>query len=275
MIVHKALKEVIMANQGKYALITGGSNGIGLELAKLFAKDGYNLIIVSDNLGDLQTRSVELHHQFDVEVIPIKKNLMKREAPFEVYQEVKSRDIQVDVLVNNAGQGVYGEFVDTDINQELDVVQLNIGAYLVLTKCFLKEMKARNEGKILNVASIASKLPGPWQAVYHATKAFVLSWTEAIQNELKDTNITITSLLPGATDTNFFKNAGMENATLVQEGGLADPAEVAKDGYEALMAGEHKIISGMKNKAQVAMGNMMPDSAVAEQMAKQNKPADK
>lgn len=263
-----------MENKTKYALITGGSSGIGNELAKLFAKDGYNLIIVSENLAELQTSAVELHHQYNVEVITIEKDLFKREAPFEVYEEIKSRNITVDVLVNDAGQGLYGQFLDTDINRELDIIQLNIGAYIVLAKCFLKEMKERNEGKILNVASIASKLPGPWQAVYHATKAFVLSWTEAIQYELKDTNITITSLLPGATDTNFFRKAGMENATLVQEGELGDPAEVAKDGYEALMSGEHKIISGMKNKVEIAMANMMPDSKVAEKLNKQNKPAD-
>jgi short-subunit dehydrogenase len=263
-----------MENNNRYAVITGGSRGIGYELAKLFAKDGYNLIIVSENLAELQTSTIELHHQYGVEVIPIEKNLFRREAPFEVYEEIKSKNILVDVFVNNAGQGLYGQFVDTDVNRELDIIQLNIGAYVVLAKCFLREMKERNEGKILNVASIASKLPGPWQSVYQATKAFVLSWTEAIQYEFKDTNITITSLLPGATDTDFFRKAGMENATLVQEGDLSDPAEVAKDGYEALMAGEYKVISGMKNKAQIAMANMMPDSKVAENLNKQNKPAD-
>ncbi|MBX9853214.1 MAG: SDR family NAD(P)-dependent oxidoreductase, partial [Cytophagaceae bacterium] len=209
-----------MADKEKYALITGGTSGIGFELTKLFAKDGYNLIIVSENLGDLQTRSVELHHEFGIEVIPIEKNLFRKEAAFEVYEEVKAKNIQIDVLVNDAGQGYYGQFTETDIHRELDIIQLNIGAYVILTKCFLQEMKARNDGKILNVASIAGKAPGPWQSVYHGTKAFVLSWTEAIQYELKDTNITITSLLPGATDTDFFRKAGMEEATLVQEGKL-------------------------------------------------------
>jgi short-subunit dehydrogenase len=264
-----------MTNEGKYALITGGSSGIGYELAKLFAKDGYNLIIVSENLAELQTSSVELHHEYDVDVITIEKDLFKREAPFEVYDEVKAKNIKVDVLVNDAGQGQYGLFKDTDINRELDIIQLNIGAYISMTKCFLQEMLERNEGMILNVASIGGKLPGPWQSVYHGTKAFIISWTEAIQEELKDTNITITSLLPGATDTDFFRKANMEDSKLVQETELQDPAQVAKDGYEALMAGEHKVISGMKSKAQVAMGNALPDSTVANVMEKMNKPVDK
>lgn len=264
-----------MENNGKYALITGGTSGIGYELAKLFAKDGYNLIIVSENIGELQTKSVELHHQFDVDVIAMEKDLFKKEAPFEVYEEVKSKNIQVDVLVNDAGQGNWGLFVDSDINKDLDIIQLNIGAYVVLTKLFLKEMVARNAGRILNVASIAGKTPGPWHSVYHGTKAFVISWTEAIQYELKDSNIFITYLMPGATDTDFFRKANMEEASIYKEGNLSDPAEVAKDGYDALMHGEHKVISGVKNKTQVAMSNMMPDSAAAAQMNKQNKPSEK
>jgi short-subunit dehydrogenase len=264
-----------MAEQQKFALITGATSGIGYELAKLFAKDKYNLIIVARNAQELARTSEELKQQYGIEVRTIGKDLFEKEAPFEVYDEVRNQGIQVDVLVNNAGQGQYGEFVETDINRELDIIQLNISAYVVLTKCFLKEMVQRNEGKILNVASIASKLPGPLQSVYHATKAFVLSFTEAIQSEIKDTNVTITSLMPGATDTDFFNKADMENAKLVQETKLSDPVKVAKDGYEALMSGDHKIISGLKNKAQVAMGNMLPDDKVANIMHKQMEPVDK
>ena len=261
-------------NNQKYVLITGATSGIGYELAKLFAQDQYNLIIVARNPQELETTASEFKQQYGVEVTTIAKDLSEKQGPFEVYDEVKAKGIRVDVLVNNAGQGQYGEFVDTDINRELEIVQLNIGAYLVLTKAFLKEMVARNEGKILMVSSIGGELPGPLQSVYHATKAFVSSFSEAIQNETKDTQVTITKLLPGVTDTDFFNKADMEEAKMVKEGSKADPAEVAQDGYKALMAGELEIISGFKNKAMVAASKLMPDSMVASTMHQQAKPSE-
>ena len=152
---------------------------------------------------------------------------------------------------------------------------MNIAAYLVLTKQFLKEMVGRKEGKILQVASIAGKLPGPYQSVYHATKAFILSHTAALVNELKDTGVTITALLPGATDTDFFHKAEMEDAKMIREDkdSLADPATVAKDGFDALMKGESKVISGLKNKVQTTLSNIMPDSLAAAQIEKQMAPS--
>ncbi|QCR23731.1 SDR family oxidoreductase [Pontibacter sp. SGAir0037] len=264
-----------MENGQKYALITGATEGIGYELARIFAENKYNLIIVARSEDQLSKTATELQQQFRIEVTTISKDLFKREAPFEVYEEVKSKGIRVDVLVNDAAQGEYGEFIKTDINKELDMLQLNIGAYLVLTKCFLQEMVARNEGKILMVTSVAGEMPGPLQAVYHGTKAFVTTFTESIQNELKDTNITITKLLPGPTDTEFFSKASMEESKIVQDGDLADPAKVARDGYEALMAGKLEIISGLKNKAMVGATKVMPDSMVAETMHKQAAPTDK
>jgi short-subunit dehydrogenase len=257
----------------KCALITGATSGIGYELAKLFARDGYNLVIVARKEDELQHTANTLEQAYQVKVTTISKDLFAREAPFELYQEVKQKDIQIDVLVNDAGQGLYGEFVETDINRELDIIQLNIGAYVVLTKYYLREMVARNEGKILNVASIAGKMPGPLQAVYHATKAFVLSFSAAVREEIKETNVTITDLLPGATDTDFFHKTDMEDAKMVREGKLADPAEVAADGYKALMDGENKVISGIRNKIQTTMSNIMPDSQVAANMHEQMKPS--
>ena len=264
-----------MDNNGKYVLITGATSGIGYELAKLFAKDKYNLIAVARDSDALQAIASEMEQQYGIQVISIAKNLFKRESPFELYDEVRSRGIFVDVLVNDAGQGVYGEFVDTDISRELDIIQLNIGAYVILTKCFLKDMVSRKQGKILNVGSIAGEAPGPFHSVYHGTKAFVNSWSEAIRNEVKDKGVTVTVLLPGATDTDFFNKADMENSKIVQEGSLADAKTVAKDGYEALMAGDDKVISGLKNKAQVLMANLMPDEMAAKNMAKQQEPVDK
>lgn len=263
----------MITQQKQYALITGATSGIGYELAKLFAADQYNLVIIAQDQEELDKTASELG-QSGIDVLTIARDLSQRQAPFEIYESVKAKGIQIDVLVNNAGQGQYGLFVDNDIERELDMIQLNVDAYVVLTKFFLQEMIVRNDGKILNVASTASQLPGPWQAVYHATKAFVLSFTEAIREEVKDSGVTITALQPGPTDTDFFRKAQMENSKAVKEGSLADPAGVAKDGYDALMAGDDKVISGIKNKVQVAMSNLMPESMVASTVEKQQQPVD-
>lgn len=262
-----------MENLTNYALISGGSGGIGFELAKLFAKDKYDLILVARNKEELENAADELRKE-GINVITISKDFFISGAPFELYEEVKQMGINVSILVNDAGQGLYGKFIETDLQRELNIIQLNIGATVVLTKLFLKDMFARNEGKILNVASIAGKIPGPYQAVYHGTKAFIHSFNEALRNELKDTNISLTSLLPGATDTDFFRKADMLDAKIVREGDLADPADVAKDGYEALMSDKDKVVSGFKNKVQVAMTNVTPDSVAAEQMRKMQQPSE-
>jgi len=264
-----------MAKNEKHALITGGTSGIGYELAKLLAADGYNLILVSRTQEDLERVSDELQSAHGVTVRTISKDLFYPGNALELTDEIRDEGIQIDVLVNDAGQGQYGPFVAQDINRLLDIVHLNIESLLILTHYFLKEMVARNDGKILNLASIAGKLPGPWQAVYHGTKAFVHSFTEAIRSEVKDTAVTITSLLPGATDTDFFKKADMLDSKVVKEGELGDAAAVAKDGFEALMAGKDMVVSGFKNKVQVAMSNVMPDSRVADQLNKQQAPAEK
>jgi len=260
-----------MENTKHFALITGASSGIGYELAKLFAKDRFNLVIVGREEASLQKTAVVLEEQ-GVQVITVIADLFEPNAAFNLYEQIKARNIQIDVLVNDAGQGVYGKFIDTDLNQELDIIQLNVASLVTLTKLFVREMVARGSGKILNVASIAGKIPGPYQAVYHGTKAFVHSFNEAVRAEIKDTPVTITSLLPGPTDTDFFRKANMLDSKAVQEGELADPADVAKDGYEAMIAGKDMIISGFKNKLQVAMGNITPDSMLAEQTGKQQEP---
>jgi len=263
-----------MDNKGKYALVTGATSGIGFELAKLFAADGYNLVITARDETHLENARAELVGS-GIEVVTIAKDLFDREQAFSLYAEVKQRGIEIDVLVNNAGQGLYGKFDRTDIDRELMIIDLNIASLVILTKCFLTDMTGRNSGKILNLASVASKLPGPWQAVYHGTKAFVLSFTEAVREETKDTNITITALMPGVTDTDFFNKADMLESKAVQdEDSMADPADVARDGYDALMAGKDKIISGLKNKMQIAMANVTPDSIVAHQMNEQQKPVE-
>lgn len=262
-----------MATQQQTALITGGTSGIGLELAKLFAQDKYNLVLVARNQDELDRTAGELRQQ-GVQVATIAKDLMQRQAPFEVYDEIKALGTQIDVLVNDAGQGQYGAFTTTDINRELDIVQLNIGTYVTFTKLYLQEMVARKSGKILQVSSLGAEIPGPLQAVYHGTKAFVTSFSEAVREETKESGVTITILEPGVTDTDFFRKADMERAKLVAEGSKANPADVAKDGYEALLAGKDKVVSGFMNKVQAAISNVLPDDVLAAQMHKQGAPVD-
>ena len=256
-----------------YVLITGATSGIGYELAKVFAANDYNLIIVARTSLRLEEVAEELSTEYGVDVIPIAKDLFNKQSPFQLYEEIKAIGLQVDILVNDAGQGLYGRFIDTDIYRELDIIQLNINAYVVLTKLFLQDMVSNQSGKILNVASIAGKVPGPFQSVYHGTKAFVHSFTEAVRAEIADTGVTITSLLPGATDTDFFNKADMQGSKVLDHE-LADPAKVAADGFNALMSGDDMVVSGFKNKAQVAVSNITPDSAVAKAMLKQQEPRD-
>ena len=263
-----------MKTNKNYVLITGGTSGIGLELAKLFANDGYNLVIVARDENELKNTAGELKQQYNVDVTTISKDLFYPGNAFELYDEIKSQNLDVEILVNDAGQGVYGEFLDTDINREINIINLNITSLVVLTKQFVKDMVEKGSGKVLNLASIAGTVPGPLQSVYHGTKAFVLSFSEAIRNELKDTGVSVTALLPGATDTDFFNKADMQQAKIVAEGKLSSPADVAKDGYKALMAGDDKIVSGFKNKMQVAMSNIVSDEALANQMHKQQEPVD-
>jgi len=203
-----------MKNKQHFALVTGGTSGIGYELVKLLAKDGYNLIVVARTESDLIQLSNEIKQQHNVEVITIAKDLFDVENAFDLYNQVKTKNIGIEILINDAGQGQYGEFIDTDIRRELDIINLNISSVVVLTKLFLKDMVERGSGKILNLSSIASKTPGPWQSVYHGTKAFIQSFTEAIRSEVKESGVTVTALLPGATDTDFFNKADMQESKL-------------------------------------------------------------
>lgn len=258
-------------NQKGYALITGATTGIGYELAKVFAENGYNLVIVARSSDELQNTSAEISSQYSVAVMPIAKDLFDANAAAELYEEVKAKGITVNVLVNNAGQGVYGRFIETDLQRQLQIIQLNAVSLTALTYYFLKDMVARNEGKILQLGSVVSELPATFQSVYGGTKAYILSFTEALINEVKDTDVTLTVLQPGVTDTDFFNKAGAQNSKLAEDKSkMADPADVAKDAYKALMKGDDKVVSGFKNKVQVAMGNVIPDTMLAEQMRKQS-----
>ncbi|UMQ43397.1 SDR family oxidoreductase [Chryseobacterium sp. Y16C] len=264
-----------MERKNQYALITGATSGIGYELAKLFAKNGYDLVIVARNHDELKEKADEFK-SFGGNVITMAKNLFLQDDVFSLYSELKLNGISPEILVNDAGQGVYGKFQETDIHREVDIINLNIVSVIILTKLFLKDRLSKGSGKILNLASVASKAPGPWHSVYHGTKAFVLSWSEAIREELIDSGITVTALLPGPTDTDFFNKADMNESKILEDpGNLASPEEVALDGYNALMNGDDKIISGFKNKLSVAMTNMSTDSMAAHRMGEMQKPVNK
>ncbi|MCJ8163582.1 SDR family oxidoreductase [Pontibacter sp. E15-1] len=250
----------------KTVLITGASNGFGMEFAKLFARDGYNLVLVARSTDRLKKLAYELQDEYQLpHVCTITSDLTRPESAQEIYDAVRSSGIKVDVLVNNAGAGVHGFFHETDLEREQAIIQLNVNTPVALTKLFLRDMKLRNEGKILNVASLVSFMPSPLMAIYGATKAFVLSFSEALTNELQDTNITVTALCPGASNTMFFRRAGATD-TRAANGTLSEPADVALDGYNALMSGEMRVVSGMMNKLQASASGVMSDSSLAATM---------
>jgi short-subunit dehydrogenase len=255
---------------GKTALITGATSGIGYELARVFAREGFDLVLVARSEEDLALCAAELREEgAHVRVLPV--NLSTTDAAEEIYAWTLSQDVLVDVLVNNAGQGEFSTFLDTDLGRHLEIIQINLVSLTALTHLFGREMVARGSGRILQLASVVSKMPSPLLAVYGATKAYVHNLSHALANEWKDTGVTMTALLPGATDTGFFGNAG-DAQWEEHRDGLADPAQVARDGYEALMAGKTSVVSGFANKARDALSNALPDDTLAEMMRKENAP---
>ncbi|MNE27171.1 putative ketoacyl reductase [compost metagenome] len=254
----------------KHALITGASSGIGYELAKIFAKENYNLVLVGRNEETLNQTAREIA-QFSgsVHTHIIVADLFEPESAQKIYERTQQLGITVNVLVNDAGQGEWGRFAKTDLQREISLVQLNIVSLMSLTKFYLRDMLERGEGKILQLASSVSKAPSPYLAVYAATKAFVLSFTEALAEELKETGVSITALQPDATDTDFFHKAKAENTVTYKERDLYSPEEVALAGYEGLINGEVTVLPGFMNKTQAAMNTILPDSAIAANMSKQ------
>jgi short-subunit dehydrogenase len=252
------------------ALVTGASSGIGLELARQFAEHGFDLVIVAEN-DAIRSAASELE-AYGQSVVPLQIDLASDTGVDELYTRLEALDRQVDAVAINAGVGVGGAFVDNDLAAEINLINLNVTSVVRLAKRTLQDMVARNAGRVLFTASIAAEAPGPFHAVYAASKAFVLSFAEAVRNELKDTNITITALQPGATDTNFFARAGMED-TKVAVGPKSDPRDVAKEGFDALMKGKDHVVSAMmKEKVKVAAGHVLPETFKAEQNRKETEP---
>ncbi len=232
----------------KTALITGASSGIGYELAKLFARDGYNLVLVARSEKKLIQIAKEFTDKSDIKIKIITKDLSIPTTPEEIFTNLQQSGIKVDMLVNNAGFGTYGFFHETDLNAELEMLQVNMVSLTHLTKLFLKDMVKQGYGKILNVSSGAAFLPGPLMAVYYATKAYVLSFSEAISNELEGTGVTVTVLCPGATASGFQQRAAMEESKLISGQKIMDAETVAKIGYDGLMSNKTVVIPGLKNK---------------------------
>ncbi len=235
-----------MATKSQTALITGASAGIGRELAKLFAKGGYSVVLAARNGARLDQFADELQRQFTISVKAFALDLGSASAPQFLFDQVERENIGIDVLVNNAGYGKLGAFADVPLEESLGQIELNITALTHLTKLFLGPMLERKSGKILNVASTAGFQPGPLMAVYYATKAYVISFSEALANELRGSGVTVTCLCPGATDTEFQKRAGTEETLLFKLRPMTAKA-VAQDGYRALMKGKPLVISGLKN----------------------------
>jgi uncharacterized protein len=229
------------------ALITGGSVGIGAALADVFAANGHDLILVSRNLEKLEARASRVRERFGVDVACVSEDLADPEGPRRVYEAVTARSLDVDYLVNNAGIGLYGKFATTDLAAELRMIQLNVTSVVDLTKRFLPAMIARGEGRILNVASTAAFVPGPWMSVYYATKAFLLSFSQAIDYELKPNGITVTTLCPGPTESEFKVRAGSQRSRLF-EAFVMDAPRVARVGYDGMMNGKAVAIPGTRNK---------------------------
>jgi len=246
------------------ALITGASNGIGLELARVHAAKGDDLVLVARSEKKLTDLKTELEQKHKIIVTVIAKDLALADAAQDVYDETKRRGLQIDYLINNAGFGDFGMFTDTDWNKELQMINLNITTLTQFTKLYLKDMVARGSGKVMNVASTAAFQSGPTMAVYYATKAYVLSFSEAIDNEVRDKGVTVTTLCPGATESGFQAAAAMENSALVKGKKLPSSKEVAEYGYAAMMKGKTVAIHGFNNWLLANAVRFMPRSVVVK-----------
>jgi len=254
----------------QFAVITGASSGIGYELAKQFAQNGFDLLIASAGDGiNSAARDIEA---LGVSVQPVQADLATHEGVHQLQSAIHATGRPLDAIAINAGVGVSGRFVETDLGEELNMIALNVTSTVHLAKHVVKDMVARGSGRILFTASIAGAMPTPYEAIYGATKAFIRSFSQSLREELKDTGVSVTALMPGATETNFFHRAGADD-TKLGAGKKDDAAEVAKEGYEALMAGKDHVVAGsFKNKLEAAAGYALPDPLVAKAHAGAAKP---
>ena len=245
-----------------FAVVTGASSGIGLELAKQFAQHGHDLLVVAEDAGI--TAAAGQLRALGAQVDALQADLADHDGVHALYDRIEASGRPIDAIAINAGVGVGGPFLETDLDDEMNMIALNVMSTVHLAKHVLRDMAARGQGRVLFTSSIAAEMPAPFEAVYGATKAFVQSFSEALRNELKDTGVTITALQPGPTDTNFFHRADMDD-TRVGAGKKDDPAEVARQGFEALMAGKDHVVAGaFKNKVQSTLAQVTPEPILAD-----------
>jgi hypothetical protein len=240
-----------MGNAKKTALITGASSGIGAELARVHAATGGDLVVLARREDRLIALKAELEAANPINVHVLVEDLVEREAPQRIYDETKSRGIRVDYLINNAGFGYRGLFHEQDWSRNAAMIQVNVTALAHLTRLFAPEMVARRSGRILNVASMAGFLPGPIQSVYYASKAFIVSFTEALANELAATGVTVTALCPGPVETEFVERAGLESTRGFVT--TASAREVAQAGYAGMLEGKTLVVPGLLNRIVVSV----------------------
>ena len=253
----------------KFAIITGASTGIGFELATLAAKDGYDIVVVADEA--LINDAAADFRQFGTDVTAVEADLSTTEGVDTLLAAIDGR--KIDVLCANAGRGLGHAFLDQKVDDWRAVVDTNITGTLYLVQKVLPAMVARNDGKVLVTGSVAGYIPGAFQAVYNGSKAFIDSFTEALRNEIKDADgVTLTTLMPGPVDTEFFDRADMNDTSVGSDPKKSDPVDVAKDGWDALMSGKASIFSGWKTKLQGVLANVVPGSVLAEQHRKMAEP---
>jgi short-subunit dehydrogenase len=246
------------------ALITGASSGIGEELAKLAAHDGHDLVLIARNADKLNALAESLAREHGIRATALPEDLSDADAADSIVDALAARNIGIDILINNAGFGTYGKFVETSIEEERNLINVNVTALTMLTKRLLPRMVARRSGRVLNVASTAAFQPGPLMAVYYASKAYVLWLSEAIASELEGTGVTVTCLCPGPTRTLFQARAKLEESRLLRITKMMDAASVARAGYEGMMAGRTLVIPGLMNKAGVQLVRLSPRSLVVK-----------
>ena len=252
------------------ALITGATSGIGLELAQLFAGDGHDLVIVARRKELLNKIADQIKTDFGVKVTVIPKDLTEKDSPQEIFDQLSDSGIEIGIVVNNAGFGAVGEFSDLDHQRQIDMLNLNINSLVSLTRLFLPDMIERNHGGILNVGSLAGFQPGPYAAVYYATKAFVLSFTESLAEELKGKNIKISCLAPGPTNTEFGEVSGLDKSFLFKFGTMG-AKEVARQGYMGFKSGKTIVIPGFTNRLLPFLVRISPRTLVRKITARLNK----
>ncbi len=246
------------------ALITGASSGIGLELARVHASKGGDLVLVARNKARLDELKTELEKTYKVKVFTIGKDLSAPDSAQDVYNQITKNNIQVDYLINNAGFGDFGMFADSDWNKELQMINLNITTLTQFTKLYIKDMVSRGSGKVMNVASTAAFQSGPTMAVYYATKAYVLSFSEAISNEVSNKGVTVTTLCPGPTESGFQSAAAMEESALVKGKKLPTSKQVADYGYKSMINSKTVAIHGLMNYLMANSVRFFPRSVVVK-----------